>query len=291
MLLSSGEEYRIEHTDCITGMAELPDKCVDFSIFSPPFFSVYSYQSDEADIGNSDEPPEAKLHMLFFYRQLVRIIKPGRCVVVHVQQIPRLKKTGKSGLFDFRGFNIKLAERCGLIFQNDWLIRKNPQSQSLRTKAHELSFSGLESDRARSRPALADYLLKFRAPGENKVPVLSNDVSRDDWIRFAETAWTDIRETDTLNLSEGRHPDDVKHICALQLEPIRRCVLMYSNPGEIVFSPFAGIGSELYVSLLNFRRAFGFELKKSYYEAALVNCERAIKKRETVNMLDFQEAI
>ncbi len=274
-------EYSLHHGDCIPHMATLPAACFDFSVFSPPFPALYAYTSESADIGNSEDMKgEAKLHLSFFYRQLARLIKPGRGVVVHIMQIPRMKRSGGQGLFDFRGLNIRIAERAGLIFEYDWLVRKNPQAQAIRTRSHELQFAGLERDRASSRGTLGDYLLKFRAPGENEVPIISEgQVSRNDWIDWAECCWMDIRETDTLNVSDGRGDDDTKHICPLQLGVIERLVKLYSNPGEVVFSPFAGIGSEGFVSLKLDRRFYGCELKLEYFEAAMANMERAIRIR------------
>lgn len=299
MFLHEDEECHVIHGDCITEMVKMPDGCVDFSIFSPPFPAVYSYQSSPADIGNSEDlKSESKLHLSFFYRQIRRVMKPGRAMIVHVMQIVRMKRQHKEGgMFDFRGLNIRIAERAGLIYDYDWLVRRNPQAQSIRTKSRALAFAGLESDRAGSRGAMCDYLIKFRAPGENIVPIrdaeieadeegektaksfVPTQVSRDEWIDWAEGYWTGIKETDTLNVAEARSPEDEKHICCLQLGIIERCVRLFSNPGEIVFSPFAGIGSEGYVSLLHNRRFFGIELKKEYHSTCLRNLERAIKKR------------
>lgn len=276
------DEYAVHLGDCIPHMAKMPAASVDFSVFSPPFPALYAYTSSPADLGNSENlKHEAKVHLSFFYNQLARIVKPGRAVVVHVMQIPRMKRSGEVGLFDYRGLNIRVAERAGLVYEYDWSVRKNPQSQAIRTKSRELQFSGLESDRAKQRGALADYLIKFRAPGENAVPINSeNQVSRNQWIDWAECTWMDIRETDTLNVSEGRSEDDTKHICPLQLEVINRLVRLYSNPGELVFSPFTGIGSEGYVSLLLGRRFYGCELKDEYHATALKNLARAVAKRE-----------
>lgn len=279
-LLSEGEEYRVHLGDCIPQMHAMPPACVDFSVYSPPFPSLYSYTSLAEDLGNSDDfHGETKLHLSFFYRAILRVMKPGRVMVVHVAQIPRMKRTGGSGTFDFRGFNIRLAERAGFVFEYDWLVRKNPQSQAIRTKSRELQFSGLEADRAKSRGALPDYLLKFRAPGDNAVPIEGPGVSRNDWIEWAEPCWGDIRETDTLNVREGRSEDDTKHICPLQLGVIDRLVKLYSAPGEVVFSPFTGIGSEGYCALKLGRRFYGCELKREYHAAALKNLGRAIHIR------------
>lgn len=282
MLLEDDQQWHIHHGDCIPHMHEaMPAESVDLAVFSPPFPSLYAYTSHEADIGNTDTVnAEAKIHLSYMYRGLARVLKPGRVAVVHVCQIPRMKRSGEVGLCDFRGLNIQLAERAGLIYEYDWTVRKNPQSQALRTRSRELQFAGLESDRAKSRGAIADYLLKFRAPGDNAVVIdTEGEVSRNDWIARAESAWMDIQETDTLNTAEAKGEDDTKHICPLQLEVIRRIVLLYSNPGEIVFSPFTGIGSEGFTAIggkspktgkriAKPRRFYGCELKDEYIAAA-----------------------
>lgn len=282
-------DYHIYLGDCIPHMLDdMEPDSVDVAVFSPPFPSLYAYTDKAEDIGNSEEMKgEAKLHLSFFYRGLARVLKPGRVAMVHVMQIPRLKRSGEAGMRDFRGLNIRLAERSGLVYEYDWSVRKNPQAQAIRTKSRELQFVGLESDRAKSRGALPDYLLKFRAPGENKVPIDSKgQVSRNEWIEWAECCWMDIKETDTLNVAEGRSEEDTKHICPLQLGVIRRIVKLYSNPRELVFSPFTGIGSEGYVSLSLDRRFYGCELKPEYYAVAVKNCERALAANES-QMLMF----
>lgn len=255
----------------------MPPACIDFSVFSPPFPSLYAYTSEAADIGNSEDlRGDAKLHLSFFYRQLSRVVKPGRVIVVHVAQIPRMKRSGEVGLHDFRGLNIRLGERAGLVFEYDWVVRKNPQAQAIRTRSRELQFAGLESDRAKTRGTLPDYLLKFRVAGENEVPINApNQVTRNNWIDWAECCWADIKETDTLNVSEGRGEDDTKHICPLQLGVIERLVKLYSNPGELVFSPFTGIGSEGFTAVKHGRRFYGCELKDEYLAAAKKNLGRA----------------
>jgi DNA modification methylase len=302
-VMNGQRAWAVHRGDCIPHMAEMPAGCVDFAVFSPPFPALYAYTSSEADIGNSENlETEAKLHLSFFYRQLARVLKPGRACVVHVMQIPRMKRTGGQGLFDFRGFNIRLAERAGLVFEYDWCVRKNPQAQALRTKSRELQFAGLEADRSRTRGTLNDYLLKFVTPGENKVKIdAKNQVSRNDWIKWAEGTWDDIAETDTLNTAEAKTEDDVKHICPLQLEVIRRLVLLYSNPGELVFSPFTGVGSEGYVALggkspktgrsvAEPRRFYGCELKPEYHAAALRNLAKACRAtNEQRSILDLIE--
>lgn len=277
MDILDGKRWKIHHGDCIEHMATMPDACVDLSVFSPPFPSLYAYTDSEKDIGNSEDlKGDAKIHLSFFYRQLARIVKPGRVIVVHVMQIPRLKRSGEVGLHDFRGLNIRLGERSGLVYEYDWAIRKNPQAQAIRTRSRELQFAGLETDLAKQRGCLADYLIKFRAPGENKKPVDGKgEVSRNDWIKWAESSWNDIRETDTLNVAAGRGEDDTRHICPLQLQVIERLVRLYSDREEIVFSPFTGIGSEGHEAVRLGRRFYGCELKDEYFVAAKSNLAKA----------------
>ena len=289
------ELYDVHHGDCIPHMLEtMEPESVDFSVFSPPFPSLYAYTDSESDIGNVDSMgSEAQVHLSFMFRGLARILKPGRAAVVHVCQIPRMKRSGGVGLCDFRGMNIRLGERAGLTYEYDWSVRKNPQAQAIRTRSRELQFSGLESDRAAQRGTLQDYLIKFRKPGTNETPIdTPGEVSRNDWIDWAEGCWDDVSEADTLNTKAAKSGDDTRHICPLQLEVIRRCVLLFSNPGELVFSPFTGIGSEGYVSLGGRsvktgrsieqpRRFYGCELKNEYHAQALKNLASAVNQAES----------
>mgnify|MGYP000870216609 CR=1 FL=1 len=289
----TNDDFHIHHGDCIPHMFnDMEPQSMDLAVFSPPFNSVYAYSSSDSDIGNSENlRGDGKVHLSFFYRALARVVKPGRVIVVQVQQIPRTKRSGEVGLHDFRGMNIRIGERAGLIYEYDWLVSKNPQSQAIRTKSRELQFAGLEDDRARSRGALCDYLIKFRVPGENAVPVNSKgEVSRNDWIQWAEGFWSDIKETDTLNTKEAKSETDVKHICPLQLGVIRRIIKLYSNPGETVFSPFAGIGSEGYVAIGLDRKFYGIELKPEYHEVAIRNCSKAVKIERQQSLLFAEEA-
>jgi len=279
-----GEQYYVHHGDCIEHMAEMPGASVDFAVFSPPFPSLYAYTNLAEDIGNSDDlKGETRIHLSYFYRQLSRIMKPGRVVVVHVTQIARMKRAGGQGMLDFRGLNIRLGERSGLIYEYDWAVTKNPQAQAIRTHTHELQFAGLERDRVRSRGAMPDYLIKFTVPGDNKVPVQSeNEVSRNDWILWAESCWpwSDIKATGTLNTKAAKSEKDTKHICPLQLQVINRLVRLYTNPGEIVFSPFTGIGSEGYEAIKLGRRFYGCEIKDEYHSQAYVNLKSSAAKTE-----------
>lgn len=291
----SCDDFMLHHGDCIPHMLQdMEPESVDFAVFSPPFPSLYAYTDSESDVGNVDHVNgEAQVHLSFMFNGLARVLKPGRAAVVHVCQIPRMKRSGGVGLCDFRGMNIRLGERAGLTYEYDWSVRKNPQAQAIRTRSRELQFAGLESDRAAQRGTLQDYLIKFRKPGENAVKIdTSGQVSRNDWIAWAEGCWDDIHETDTLNTAAAKSANDTKHICPLQLEVIRRCVLLYTNPAELVFSPFAGIGSEGFVSLggkspktgraiAEPRRFYGCELKTEYYAKAQENLRHAIRQRES----------
>lgn len=293
--------FHVHHGDCIPHMLEdMPEDSVDFAVFSPPFPSLYAYSDAEGDIGNVDAMGgEAAVHLSFMFNGLMRVLKPGRAAIVHVCQIPRMKRSGGVGLCDFRGTNIRLGERAGLVYEYDWSVRKNPQAQAIRTRSRELQFAGLESDRAKQRGTLQDYLIKFRKPGENAVAIdAKNQVSRNDWIAWAEGCWDDIAETDTLNTAVAKSEDDTKHICPLQLEVIRRCVLLFSNPGELVFSPFAGIGSEGFMSLggkspktgkciHDQRRFYGCELKPEYHAQAIRNLELAVRQAATGKQQDL----
>lgn len=293
-LIGQNELYRIHHGDCIEHMHDMPKASVDMCMYSPPFPSVFAYGDSENDIGNSEDVTgEAKLHLGFFFKALRKVMKPGRVMVCHCTQIHKSKRDGDRGVFDFRGMLIRLAQRAGFIYEYDWLIRMDPQAQAIRTKKWEIKFQGLETDRAQSRGAMGDYLLKFLTPGKNAVPINSkNQVSRNDWIAWAEPCWDDIIQTDTLNVWEGRGENDTKHICPFALEVCRRLTLMYTNPGEIVFDPFTGIGSSGYVALggsspktkkriFDQRCFYGCELKDEYYDASITNLERAIKDFKT----------
>lgn len=292
-LLNDQDKWRLHFGDCIPHMAEaMPESSVDMAVFSPPFPSLYAYTDSVSDVGNVDSiGNEAKIHLSFFYRALARVLKPGRVAIVHVCQIARMKRSGGVGLCDFRGMNIRLGERAGLTYEYDWSVRKNPQAQAIRTRSRELQFAGLESDRAKTRGTLQDYLIKFTKPGFNAVKLDEEQVSRNEWIDWAEGCWSDIQETDTLNTKAAKSDDDTRHICPLQLEVIRRCILLFSDPGEIVFSPFAGIGSEGYVALggvspktkkriTDTRRFYGCELKKEYYDQACKNLYEAVSVRD-----------
>jgi DNA modification methylase len=305
MLLHDNEEYRVHFGDSIPHMmTEMPPQSVDFCIYSPPFPLLYAYTSESCDVGNSEDfRTTAKIHLSFFYRGLRRVLKPGRVALVHCMQIPRLKREGGigRGLHNFRDLNIRLAERAGLIYEYEWSVWKNPQAQAITTHSLELQFAGLDRDRARSRGVLPDFLIKLTAPGENAVPLDSEDqVSRSRWIDLAEHQWKPRkypiggrttqgtpRVAYTLNTAVAKGNDDTRHICPLQLSIIHDAVLLFSDPGEVVFSPFAGIGSEGFPSLRLGRRFYGCEIKTEYYETSIKNLDRAIRMRDGDDQMDL----
>lgn len=270
---ASGENWRLLLGDSCERIAEIETDSVDLSVFSPPFASLYTYSPSPRDLGNSHDPAEFFEHFGFVIRDLQRITKPGRLACVHVQQLA-LKKgvDGVVGLTDFRGEVISAFRGEGWVLHGEVTIDKDPQAQAIRTKAQALMFQTLNRDSASSRPALADYLLVFRAPGENAVSI-KPDCDNETWIEWARPVWYSIRETDTLNTAVAREDADERHICPLQLPLIERCVRLWSNRGELVFSPFAGIGSEGYVAIQHGRRFVGIELKQSYWKTAVANLD------------------
>lgn len=267
----AGEGWRLMLGDSCERLGEIEDESVDLSVFSPPFASLYTYSPTPRDLGNSHTREEFLEHFGFVVRHLLRVTKPGRLACVHVQQLSTTKAThGVIGLTDFRGQVIAAFQQDGWIYHGEVTIDKDPQAQAIRTKAQALMFQTLHRDSASTRPALADYLLMFRKPGENAVPI-QGDVDNETWIQWARPVWYDIRETATLNERVAREQADERHICPLQLPLIERCVRLWSNPGELVLSPFAGIGSEGYVAIRHGRRFVGVELKASYWRTACEN--------------------
>jgi hypothetical protein len=262
--------------DSAERIREVPDESVDFTMFSPPFMSLFTYSPTERDIGNNRDPESFWTHFGFLIDDLLRVTKPGRNCAVHVQQVPTtMAHDGVTGLSDFRGDVIRGFQGHGWTFHGEVTIDKDPQAQAIRTKAKGLLFVQKDRDRSWLRPAFADYILVFRKPGENAEPIRSDEVTNDDWIEWARPIWYGIRESATLNAAEARDEKDERHIAALQLETVKRCVLLWSNADDLVLDPFAGIGTTGYVALQQGRRFVGCELKRSYYEAACRNIERA----------------
>lgn len=271
----TGDGWELINGDCIEGMAAMSADRVDMSCYSPPFLSLYTYTASEHDIGNCSTADEFFAHLGFMVRELLRVTKPGRLTCVHVAQVPAmLARDGYIGMKDFRGKTIDAYESNGWIYHGEVCIDKDPQAQAIRTKSKSLLFVQLRKDASWLRPALADYILVFRKPGENAVPI-TPDLTNEDWIEWARPIWYGIRESDTLQVAEAREDEDERHICPLQLGTIERCIRLWSNPGELVLSPFAGIGSEGYEAVRLGRRFVGFELKPSYASVAVKNLRAA----------------
>jgi DNA modification methylase len=264
-----GDNWELWLGDSCELMLKIPDDSIGLSVYSPPFSSLFTYSPSIRDLGNAATRDEFLEHYGYIIRENLRITMPGRVACVHVQQLTTTKAThGYSGLTDFRGDVIRAYMQNGWYFHGEVTVNKDPQAQAIRTKAQALMFVTKNRDSSATRPALADYLLIFRKPGENKIPI-KNDVTNDEWIDWAQPVWWDIKETRTLNARLGREDADERHICPLQLDFIERCVRLWSNPGETVFSPFAGIGSEVYSAIKLGRRGFGIELKPSYWRSAV----------------------
>jgi DNA modification methylase len=276
---ASGDGWTLNLGDTCEWTPQMADESVDFSICSPPFASLYTYTNTERDMGNSKDAEEFFTHYRFLLSHWLRVMKPGRLAAVHVAQIPAmLSRDGYIGMKDFRGDVVREHIAAGWIYHGEVCVDKNPQAQAIRTKAKGLTFTQLEKDASWMRPALADYVLLFRKPGENAVAV-KPDVTREQWIEYAHPCWYGIHETHTLNVAEARDEKDERHICPLQLDLIDRAIRLWSNNGELVFSPFAGIGSEGYQALINGRRFIGNELKANYWRVACENLRRAHAKR------------
>lgn len=278
-MIDTGEDWTLVNGDCVDHLGTMAAESVDLSVYSPPFISLYTYTASERDMGNCATADEFFAHFGFIIRELLRVTKVGRLSCCHVSQVPAmLERDGYIGMKDFRGDTIRAFQRGGWIYHGEVCIDKDPQAQAIRTKSKGLLFVQMRKDSSWSRPAMADYILLFRKPGDNVVPI-HPDISNDEWIHWARPIWYGIRESDTLQVAEGRDDDDERHICPLQLGTIERCIRLWSNPGEMVLSPFAGIGSEGYEAIRLGRRFIGVELKPSYAALAARNLRTAEQKR------------
>ena len=284
---TKGDGWTLKLGDSCERLAEIEDESVSLSVFSPPFQSLYTYSATERDLGNSANKAEFWSHFGFIIDELLRVTKPGRNIAVHVAQLPTTLSThGVIGLADFRGDTIRAFMAHGLVYHGEVCIDKDPQAQAIRTHSKGLLFVQLRKDASWLRPALADYILIFRKPGDNEIPV-EPDITNDEWIEWARPIWYGIRETNTLNVAEARSEKDERHICPLQLGTIERVIRLWSNPGELVLSPFAGIGSEGYESIRLGRRFVGIELKPEYYNTAVKNLRESERKRDEDTLLSF----
>lgn len=276
--------YAIYNSDCVDVVRALPDRSIHYTIFSPPFASLYTYSNSPRDMGNVRDHSEFYAHFAHLVPELLRVAVPGRLLSFHCMLIPASKeKDGFIGLWDFRGELIRLFVAAGWVFHSEVCIWKDPVTQMQRTKALGLLHKTVRENASMSRQGLADYLVTMRAPGscaDAERVTHGSDYPVALWQRVAEPVWMDIDPSDTLQKESAREHDDERHICPLQLEVIRRGVRLWTNPNDVVLSPFAGIGSEGYVAIEEGRRFVGVELKRSYYEQAALNLARAANESQ-----------
>jgi DNA modification methylase len=310
LIHESGNNWDIYLGDCVIGARSIEDGIIDFSIYSPPFSNLYIYSDSIYDMGNSASDEEFFEHYRFLARELLRITRDGRLTAIHCKDLPLYKgRDGAAGLRDFPGQIIKMYEDEGWTYHSRVTIWKDPVIEMQRTKNHGLLYKQLCKDSSASRQGMADYIIVMRKWGDEEK---WNPVTRDSgerffdyigstkhgpaakelvrarteeerirlysinvWQRYASPVWFDIQQTNVLNIQQARDSNDEKHICPLQLDVIERCIELWSNPGELVFSPFAGIGSEGVVAIQQGRRFIGIELKPSYFNVAVENIKHA----------------
>lgn len=305
------DEYAVYNGDCIEVMRTLPDECVHLTVYSPPFAGLYQYSSDDRDMSNAIDRDEFFVHYGFAIDELARITMPGRISAVHCMDIP-LSNAGCDAMYDLPGRIITEHEKRGFVYGGRRVIWKEPLMVRNRTMMKSLHHRTFCEDSTRCSIANADYLLMFRRKGDNAVPVehevgmtrycgerqmpadvLSfkgmkgdqklNRFSQWIWRQYASSVWDDIRIDRTLPFRDAKEGEDEKHVHPLQLDVIERCVTLWSNPGETVFTPFMGVGSEVYGAVINGRKGVGVELKESYYRQAVKNLEEAVKHIDAVD--------
>lgn len=273
------DKFSLYNGDSVEVLKGIPDNSIHYSIFSPPFASLYTYSNSDRDMGNSKTDDEFYEHFTFLVKELYRVTMPGRLLSFHCMNLPTSKvRDGVIGIKDFRGLLIRIFTDAGWIYHSEVCIWKNPVTAMQRTKALGLLWKQLKKDSAMSRQGIPDFIVTMRKPGDNPERVTHTDESFpcNVWQKYASPVWMDINQSDTLQRKSAREDKDEKHICSLQLEVIKRCIELWSNPNDIVLDPFAGIGSTPYVALRMGRRGLGVELKESYYNQAVKNCNEAL---------------
>jgi DNA modification methylase len=279
---ASGDNYTVFHGDCVDVLKGIPDATIDYSIFSPPFSSLYTYSNSPRDMGNVRNDEEFFEHFAFLVAELRRVMKPGHNVSFHCMLMPTSKeRDGYIGLKDFRGDLIRAFQKHGFIYASEVCIWKDPVTSMQRTKALGLLHKTVRTNACMSRQGIPDYLVTMRAPGEmvDKVTHEPDQYPVDKWQKVASPVWMDIDPSDTLQYRSAREHDDERHICPLQLEVIRRGIDLWTNPGDVVLSPFTGIGSEGFVAVEMGRKFVGAELKHSYFEQAAKNIAAAEQEK------------
>lgn len=299
-----GKNWKTYNGDCVEILKSIPNKSIDYSIFSPPFASLFTYSNSNRDLGNSKSMEEFFKHFYFVIKELHRVLKLGRLISIHCMNLPMtITRDGDIGIKDFRGDIIRAFQKHDFIFYSEVCIWKDPLIQAVRTKKLELSHKQISKDSSRCAMGYPDYIITVRKKGENKKPVKHgrgferyiggmpdpkekkndnariNKYSHSVWQRYASPVWFDIRQTNTLNIQQAREKDDEKHICPLQLDVIERCLELWSRKEDVVLSPFGGIMSEGYMCIKNERKFIGIELKSSYYKVGVKNLKQAEKKQ------------
>lgn len=280
-------DFAAYHADTIEVARDLPSSSVDFSVFSPPFASLYTYSASERDMGNCRDAEDFFGHFAYLIREQKRVMRPGRLLAIHCMLLPTSKERhGFIGLQDFRGDIIRAYQREGFIFHSEVTIWKDPVTAMQRTKALGLLWKTIKKDSSMSRQGIPDYVVVMRTPGENQDPIAhtAEEFPVDQWQKWASPVWMDIDPSDTLQYTSARENEDERHICPLQMGVIRRCLGLWSNPGDLVWSPFMGIGSEGVVALQMGRRFVGAELKASYFGQAVKNLLAAKGTQEELSL-------
>lgn len=272
-------KYAIYNGDSCEITKEIPDNSIHYTLFSPPFASLYTYSNSDRDMGNSKGDDEFYEHFVFLAKELYRITMPGRLLSFHCMDLPLMKeRDGVIGLKDFPSIIRQVFEDCGFIYHSKVTIWKNPVTEMQRTKALGLLHKQIRKDSTMNRQGIPDYIVTMRKPGDNpeRVAHTHETFPVDVWQNYASPVWMDIRQSDTLQKKSARDDKDERHICPLQLEVIQRCIELWTNPNDIVLDPFGGIGSTAYVSLTLGRRAISSELKESYFKQMKGNVEEAL---------------
>lgn len=303
------ESWAMYHGDAVEVIKGIPDNSIHFSIFSPPFSSLFTYSDSDRDMGNSKNDRQFYRNFRYLTKELFRVVMPGRLVAVHCMNLmATIGREGYIGMKDFRGDIIRSLKWAGFYHHSEVVIWKDPLLQAVRTKALTLAHKQIVKDSAMCNQGFPDYIVVFRKPGKNPEPVSHetgfmkyvgtepepkkpklknqrvNKYSHEVWQRYASPVWWDIQQSNTLNIKMAREGNDERHVCPLQLQTIERCLELWTNPEDTVLSPFAGIGSEGYQSLLCGRKFIGIELKESYYNCAVSNLESVDNQQEQLRL-------
>ena len=276
------DKFALYNADCVDVVRSLPDNSIDFSVYSPPFESLYVFSNSERDMGNNASSDDFWQHYRYLIAEMYRAMKPGRLIAIHCMNLPTSKaRDGFIGLKDFRGEIIRSHQQAGFIYHSEVCIWKDPVVAMQRTKALGLLHKTIRENATMSRMGLPDYVVTMRKPGEIVERVThGDDLPVAMWQKYASPIWDDINQGRTLNKLPARDENDEKHMCPLQLDVIERCIHLWTNPGDLVFSPFTGIGSEGYCAVRMGRRFVGSELKPQYWELACQNIADASKEQQ-----------